>query len=258
MNISASAIIDFPLLSSIEDFFRGYKKAGVDGIEIVVGMKTRFRFDYIVSLSQKYALPITSIHQPTWSGLGIYFDEGFIQLAKKTGVKTIVFHPLTFFQIESQRMTAYFDSLQKIQKEYEIDVCLENMKNEHVYKKLFAGNKNGLTHLEDIFQIVSTYNFAITYDTSHAMYTRPQDEDIFHQLDPRIKNIHLSSFTKLVEHLPLTMGDFDSQSFLHYLKKHQYSGLLTFEIYYPKMLTWKMFDFEAIKKSVEIVKSMGR
>lgn len=81
--------------------------------------------------------------------------------------------------------------------------------------------------------------------------------DIFLKLFPRIKNIHLSSFCGKEEHLPLDTGDFDIKHFLKFLAKHNYKGLLTFEINYP--LTKRLFtpyDFSEIKRSVDIIKSL--
>src|SRR5882762_11215173 len=107
MQISAS-ITDFPVFSRMETFFRKYKEAGCDGVEIVIGFKQRWCYDYIWHLSQKYNLPITSIHQPPWSGLGISFDETFIREAVRRGVTQFVFHTLTFPRLDSDSMTSYF------------------------------------------------------------------------------------------------------------------------------------------------------
>lgn len=257
IKISASITCDFPIISRLHIFFREFKNAGLDGVEIVSGIRSRFRLDYVNNLSKQYKLPITSMHQSAWSGVGLYFDEEMLNKAQKMGVKTVVFHPLAFTSMESKRMHSYFRRLAAMQKKYDIAICLENMKKEKVYRPLFSGGKEVRTHLKNIYDAAEAYGFYLTFDTSHARFTHPQREPSFEHMLPRLRNIHLSSFHQKQEHLPLTMGDFDTKGFLQYLVQNKYPGLLTFEVYYPRMVALHKYDFSAIKDSVDVIRRVA-
>lgn len=257
MKIHAS-ITDFPVFSQTETFFKNFKAAGVEGLELVLGIKSRFEYARFSYLSEKYDLPIRSIHQPPWSGAGLYFDESFVRFAKKLGVRHIVFHPLALHGFESRAMKQYFEKLARLQEKYDICVMLENMPKDLVYARLHDNSPEHLLHhLEKIQKIADTYGFLITYDVSHAEIVHPQKEKIFQEIFPKIGNIHASSFHRGKHHLPFTMGEFDMPAFVAYLAKRNYQGLFTMEIYYPKLgLVMNRFDFRAIADSVGAVKKV--
>lgn len=259
MNISAS-ITDFPLFYHMETFFRKFHEAGVDGVEIVLGIKSRWQLARIKHLSKQYKLPITSVHQPPWSGTGVYFDEQFINWAKELGTKSIVFHPLSFTNFESRAMEKYLKKLAAMQQAYDITVMFENMPKDFVYKNLYLPPyTTNLQHLEQINTYADMYGLSLTYDVSHPELVQPQKEPIFQHMFSKIANIHLSSFVHDHHHLPLTMGNFDSKGFLHYLAKKKYKGLITLEVYYPQMqrMVWgNTFDFSGVADSVKVFKEI--
>lgn len=257
MKVNAS-ITDFPVFSQQETFFKKFKEAGVDGLELVLGVKSRFEFSRVAYLSEKYNLPISSIHQPAWSGLGIYFDESFVELGKRLNVHRIVFHPLAFRSFESNAGKSYLDRLARIQEKYNITIMLENMPNDYVYNRLHDGSSEHVQHhLEAVDRIADTYGFLITYDVSHAEIVKPQESPIFLKIFPKIGNIHASSFIPGKHHLPLTSGNLDTDGFVSFLQKQKYKGLFTLEVYYPKLnLIMNRYDFTAIAKSVAAVKKI--
>jgi len=258
MKINLS-ITDFPIFSQQETFFKKFKEVGVDGLELVLGIKTRFEYARISYLSEKYNLPIYSIHQPAWSGVGLYFDESFLKFAKKLGVSHIVFHPLAFCSFESRAMKGYFKKLSSLQEKYNFHVMIENMPKDYAYNKLYdESSKNQIeNHLEKIFEIAKNYGFLITYDVCHSEIINPVKSNIFKKLLPNVGNIHLSSFTKNKHHLPLTIGEFDTKDFIPFLIEQKYKGLLTFELYFQKLsLVLKDSEFKAIEDSVKIVRDL--
>lgn len=257
MKVHAS-ITDFPVFSQLETFFKKFKTAGVDGLELVLGVKSRFDFARIAYLSDKYDLPVASIHQPAWSGIGLYFDESFVEFAKKLGTRRIVFHPLAFQSFTSVSGKLYLEKLARLQEKHDVSVMLENMPNDLVYAKLHDGTpEHILHHLETINTIADTYGFLLTYDVSHAELTKPQDEKIFAKLFPKIGNIHASSFIPGKHHLPLGTGMLDTEGFVNFLEKKHYNGLFTLEVYYPKLgLIMNRYDFTAISQSVDVVKKI--
>lgn len=257
MKVNAS-ITDYPIFSPLETFFKKFKDAGVDGLELVLGVKSRFEYSRLAYLSEKYNLPINSIHQPPWSGTGVYFDESFVVFAKKLGIRNIVFHPLAFRSFESRAMKHYFEALAHLQEKYDICVMLENMPRDFAYKKLHDNTPQNIDHhLEKMNSIADQYGFLLTYDVSHAEIVNPEKNDIFKSIFPKIGNIHASSFIKGKHHLPFTMGDFKIKDFINYLQKEKYQGLFTLEVYYPKLLLIRnRYNFKAISDSVKIIKEI--
>lgn len=252
------SITDMPVFCSLEYLFSGMKNAGVDGLEIVIGVKSRLALPHLQKLSEKYNLPIISFHQPPWSGLGWYLDEGFIREGKAIGVSQYTFHPLPRFSFADEQMKSYFSWISRMQEKYQISAHLENMQK--VIRPGFLSQLIPLheqtTDYDAIIRIVKEYGLSMTFDTSHAYVISPQKQTWFAAIYPYIGNIHLSSFNDTTDHLPLHVGKFDNRGFLSELQKRQYKGLLTFEIFYPKLPLWG-YNFAAIKKSVEIVKNIS-
>lgn len=259
MKINLSLITDFPILAQLETVFKKSKETGISGIELVIGLKTRFEYPRILYLSEKYDLPIVSIHQPPWSGMGLFFDERLVQLVQKLGTRYITYHPLAFHSFQSKGGKQYLQKLAYLQEKYNVVIMLENMENEFSYRKLHDNTADHISHhLEDINRIADTYGFLITFDTSHAELLDPSKTEIFEKMFPKIGNIHASSFTKTQHHLPLTEGEFHSESFIKDLVKKKYQGLFTLEVRPSlKKLVTKNYDFSDIENSVALIKKIA-
>ncbi len=256
MQVSVS-IHDFsPLLRDLEYLYRGMKEAGADSLELLVGVKSRFRLKKIQQLSQKYDLPVLTLHQPIWSGLGWWLDEGFVALGAELGAKAIVLHPLVGVELESPAMDKYLSKFSVWQEKYGLTFCLENMPEEasSPFFKTFLPLAPSQADLRLLARTAARYGFKTTYDASHTMYSRPHERSDFLDIFPTIGNIHISSFRPGVEHLPLDMGELQAESFINFLKTQQYGGILTLELFYPSMLTAFKYDFGAIARSIKLVK----
>jgi sugar phosphate isomerase/epimerase len=153
-------------------------------------------------------------------------------------------------------MKSYFQKLAGLQEKYNILVMLENMPKDRTYSKLHDNSSDYiLHHLETINDIVDSYGFLMTYDTSHAELVKPQETEIFEKLFPKIGNIHASSFVKGKHHIALGSGIFDAEGFVKYLKKKKYQGLFTLEVNNPTINLMKnTYDFSAIAQSVLLTK----
>ncbi|CAN5186117.1 sugar phosphate isomerase/epimerase [soil metagenome] len=256
MPLSCS-ITDFsPLLLGWESIFTSLQDTGIDGVELVVGIKSRWNVRSLRKLAKKYHLPILSLHQPIWSGLDFYFDEGFFTVAQQLETSYITVHPLPNCEITSEKMMRYFEKLARVQEKYNLTILIENLSHEYSTKyvgKLFP-LANSVGDLEQLYKAAKTYNLGLTFDTSHLQDTKPQENKSFRTIAPLIQNIHLSSFNSKQAHLPVYMGDFDTPEFMRYLSHIQYQGLLTFEIYYPKEVTLFHYSADSIKKSVSYLK----
>jgi sugar phosphate isomerase/epimerase len=256
MKVNVS-IHDFaPLLKGHEFLFKRLKETGIDGVELAVGIKSRWSAPYYKSLSRKYNLPIVSLHQPVWAWLDLYFDEGFFAIAKELDVQYVTCHPLPKISFQSKRMREYLKRLSQIQSKTGIQVLIENMPEKYNHKLLSYLFPQDTT-TRDIMSLsntISEFGLNMTLDIDHLQSSTPHKEPFFTKIYPKIKNIHLSSFDGKKRHMPLYIGNFHAAEFIQYLNKVNYKGLLTFEINSTGLTTLFDYDFNAIKKSVEVVK----
>lgn len=249
-----TSIDDFsPLFRGPEYLFRGLASCGVDGVEVVLGFKSRWSIDKYLELSKKYKLPIVSAHQPLWSGLGIYFDWNFIEAAKKLGARQVVCHPLPKISLHDSRSQAYFKKLSDLQESSGVKVLIENLPQKYDNRLLnfFFPPKQHPSNIDDLRQIAKTFGFGLTLDIDHLQLSAPHEAPWFSAALSNVGNIHLSSFGNDKRHLPIYMGELRTVEFIEYLKQSHYRGQLTFEIKYPRAITGFTYDFKAIKKSVE-------
>lgn len=245
------SITDFsPLFFDLEYLFKRLKTTGIDGVELVLGVKSRWNAKRLIELSQKYAVPVISLHQPPWSGLGIWFDEGFLELAKTFGVTKITCHPLSGISFDHPYMQRYLQRLVDLQEKKGVEILLENLP-----QKWFGLTAD--THeIEVLLATVKEFGLKITLDIDHLRLASPHKAVWFSEVLPYIGNIHLSSFTPRYKHMPLYLGDLQTKAFIQALYKVKYSGLLTLELQYPGLVTFFNYDFDMVKKSVAEVRSV--
>jgi len=191
--------------------------------------------------------------------LGFWLDEGFMKLARDLEVKGVVIHPRAFVSLRGKISKVYLETFARWQDKYKMQVMLENapaLWNIKIMDLLFHMPEDAVS-LKYISQKAKDYGFLINYDTAHGSLPQPEKNKIFQSIFPQIGGIHLSSFTKHVDHLPLDQGLFNTRTFIQYLYKKSYKGLITFEIFYPKQIQFSNYNFDSIKKSILLVKSIN-
>ncbi len=250
------SIADIPLGIALEEYFLLASHLKVDGLEVVVGWKTRFYLSKLVRLSKRYNVPILSIHQPAWSIAGFWQDEKALYFAKKFDAKFVA-HPLANQHLNSDKSKAYYKWLVEMGKKYEVDILIENMTN--VYQLMpmlhYVSKKHhdSATDLEYFDTLCKKYHFGFTLDISHLMEPEPHKADGYAEISPFLRNIHLSDYTKKKEHMGLGDGDLNYHSFLTYLKETKYDGLINLELC-PRILNAREKYYRDIAKSVKIVR----
>lgn len=153
-------------------------------------------------------------------------------------------------------MRNYLKKLSQIQQQRGVEILIENLPevyNQKLVNYFFPPDVDSGDILS-LYEAVSEYDLKMTLDIDHLRTAAPHKEKWFKKVLPKIGNIHLSSFDTKRKHLPLYLGSFRSKEFINYLRKEKYNGLLTFEIDYPGLFTFFDYDFDAIKKSVEMIK----
>lgn len=250
------SIADIPLGIALEEYFLLASHLKVDGLELVVGWKTRFNLRKVVRLSKRYNVPILSVHQPAWSLAGLYNDAGAFKFAQRFGA-VFVAHPLVNQHVNSPKSKAYYKWLAEMKNKYELEILLENMTNIYQLMPLlhYVSKKHhdSATDLKYFDTICSRYGFGFTLDTSHLMSPEPQNEKGFAEIWPFMKNIHLGDYTPKKEHMGLGDGLLNYDSFLSYLKSKKYTGIINLELC-PRILNAREKYYKDIAKSVKIVR----
>lgn len=250
------SIADIPLGISLEENFLLASHLKVDGIELVIGWKTRWSMKKIVRLSNRYEVPILSIHQPPWSIAGFVQDEGAFKFAKRFN-SIFVAHPIVVQPMSSPKSQAYFKWLSDMKKKHNVDIMIENMTNIYQLMPLLhyisRKHHDSATDLHFFEKVCKKYDLGFTLDISHLMEARPHEAIGFSKILPYLKNIHLSDFTSKKEHMGLGDGNLDYDSFLSYLKKIKYSGLINLELC-PRILNAREKYYKDVSDSVEVVR----
>jgi sugar phosphate isomerase/epimerase len=250
------SIGDFsPLFHRPRFLFQGLQNTGADGIELWVGVKSRWTPQRYKKLADQYNLPIVSLHQPLWAMAGVCFDEGFFMLGQKLGVQHITCHPLPGVSLSDKRMLAYFKRLAAVQERIGIPILIENLPQTY---------RNGLLHrffppasdtsdVVRIYEAASAFGLGVTLDTDHVHLPDPHNQLWFDEVLPHVGNIHLSSFGSGKRHLPPYMGELQATDFIDHLHALHYAGTLTLEIGWPKAITILDYDFEAVRRSIALL-----
>jgi len=250
------SVADIPLGIALEEYFLLANNLKVDGLELVVGWKTRFNIRKVARLSKRYNVPILSIHQPPWSIAGMWQDEGAFKFAQRFN-SVFVAHPIVVQPMTSPKSKEYFGWLEKMSEKYQLKILIENMTNIYQLMPLlhYVSKKHhdSATTLIPFEKICKKYGLGFTLDISHIMEKEPQNAQGFEEMLPYLSNIHLSDFTEKKEHLGLGDGTLDYESFLKYLKKINYTGLINLELC-PRVLNAREKYYKDIAKSVNIVR----
>ncbi len=247
INLSTGWRFDLPL--SLKKSFIWAQELGFDGVELVMNSETLFKSkNSIKSLSEKYQVPIRSVHCPIvtmpflWP-LKYGVDKTF-RYASFFGASLVVIHPprMEGYQTHpGQNMLAY---LSKKQKEYpEIKITLENFESD---------NKESERNLEDLRKLLTKFNFSLTLDVNHVGFTNYKLPEAYRIFKDKIKNIHFSNQTTRAEHLPPYKGNLNLKDFLKNLKKDNYLGNLTLELLYQPFISSKKVKAD-IEKSIKFI-----
>lgn len=253
------SIGDFsPLLRKPDFLFRGLQSTGVDGVELWVGVKSRWSVQHLQQLSRQYNLPIVSLHQPLWAMTGVYFDEGFFTLAQTLRVQHVTCHPLPGISLDDERMRTYFKRLAAMQARIGIPILIENLPQAYRNGLLhhFFPPTNDTSDAWKVGEAAREFGLGVTLDTDHVHESNPHGEPWFTSLLSQVGNVHLSSFGDEKRHLPPYMGNLNTADFVRSLRKHNYSGTLTLEIGWPRSIMLRDYDFSVITKSVDFLRKM--
>lgn len=233
------SVADIPIGVTYESLFKAGAENGADGVELVLGWRTRFDMSLINRLSDKYRLPVLSVHEPFWGMFNLLREEGSMAVAGRMGVPYVIHPPLTR-NIESETTQTTLGKIADMAKKTGVRVLLENMPA-HVpieFIDRIWPTDESVVGLTNIHRNAKRFNFGVTFDTSHWRKKNPALEDEYRQILPEVENIHISDFKgRAIEHLALGDGEMDCREYLKSIKG-EYDRLVTLELSprwtYPK------------------------
>lgn len=220
----------------LHDAFRLAAETGFDGVEIMV-TSDRDTYDarVIGALSERYGMPVLSIHAPVLFFSTFVFGrnpriklERSLALARDVGARTVVVHPPYRWQRRSA--AGFVSTVRELQAASGITIAAENMFPVTVHGRdanAYAPDWNPGTL--DIA--------ALTLDFSHAALAGMNALDLAQQWGDRLRHVHLCDgsntepHTKLLdEHLVPGRGAQPVAEVLALLARRKFDGAVIAEI----------------------------
>jgi sugar phosphate isomerase/epimerase len=201
------------------------KRAGFDGIELVIGPEVDWRgTEYVKRLSQEYQLPILTVHPPLYGYRGWdninesyapYMDKA-VALSEAVGAKLMVVHPPRAHDYDTGVGREYVERVVAARESLNGNGLRLGVEN----GAKFTGRDNDyiLRALPELREFAEKHDFSMTLDTAHVGTFELDLLDSLQFFDGRVGNIHLSDLREVPHWLM-------NQPRLHsYYRQHQFPG----------------------------------
>ncbi|WP_371733945.1 sugar phosphate isomerase/epimerase family protein [Subtercola sp. PAMC28395] len=224
----------YPL--GVEEGFRHASLAGFDGVEVMVTRDEVTQSpDTLLALSEKYGVPILSIHAPVlllthfvWGRDPQIKLEKSAELAKAVGATAVVVHPPFRWQ------AGYAENFLRIVREttetFDIEIAVENMfpwKVKNTSLKAYSPGWDPVVMDCD----------AVTLDFSHAALSGRDSLEMAEALGSRLRHVHLCDGSASLdegrifdEHLLPGYGSQPVREVLQFLRSTDWSGNIVAEV----------------------------
>lgn len=232
IGMSTSAV--YPL--STENAFRLARIAGFDGVEVMV-TKDEITQDAraLLELSDRYELPILSIHAPVlllthfvWGRDPRVKLERSAELARSVGAATVVVHPP--FRWQAQYAQDFLRIVRETAGAYGVQIAVENM---FPWK---VGGRNLKAYAPGSDPTVMDCD-AMTLDFSHASLSGRDSLELAMAMGSRLRHVHLCDGSGSMdegrifdEHLLPGRGNEPVAEVLEYLVHHDWEGSVVAEV----------------------------
>jgi sugar phosphate isomerase/epimerase len=250
MRISLSTGWKFDMPFSLKKSFQMASELGFDGVELVINGEYWFhKIDFIKDLSNKFNMPILSVHCPLVMSFlfksKTWVDKTF-EIANVLEAELVVIHSHMLKPFYSKDGLDLLNYLKRKRDNYpNIKITLENFR---------YSQKNKFDNLEDLAKISEKYNYDLTFDTTHVGFTDYELLSVYNLFRPNMQNIHFSDWKDSHEHLVPGRGILPLVELLKKLKKDEYNGLLTLELLFLPFATYKK-AYQSSKDSISFIKS---
>jgi sugar phosphate isomerase/epimerase len=232
VGLSTTCLFPKPLETS----FRWGSEIGYDGMEVMVTTDQKSRdADYLLSLSEKYDMPIMSIHAPVlfltqfvWGRDDQVKLEKTAELAKAVNATSVVVHPP--FRWQAGYARNFERIVRQTSERYDMQIAVENMFPWRVARrslKAYAPSPDPTMLDVD----------AMTLDFSHASLTGRDSLELALAMGDKLRHIHLCDGSGsldegkvLDEHLVPGRGTEPVAEVLEYLARRGWDGEIAAEV----------------------------
>lgn len=201
------------------------KRAGFDGIELVIGPEVDWRgAAYVKQLSQEFQLPVLTVHPPLfgyrgWDEINISYApymEKAVALTEAVGARLMVVHSPRAFDFAESTGQEFVQKV--VASRRAINGHGPRLGLENSAKFTTRDEKYILRALPELRDFADKHDFAMTLDTAHVGTFELDLLDSLQFFDGRVGNVHLSDLRDIPHWL---MG----QPRLHsYYRQHQLPG----------------------------------
>jgi sugar phosphate isomerase/epimerase len=234
INVGMSTSCVYPLAT--EHTFRLAKLAGYDGVEIMVtNDEVTQDADALLALSERYGLPIFSIHAPVlllthfvWGRDPRVKLEKSAELARAVGATTVVVHPP--FRWQASYASDFLRIVRNTAADYGVEIAVENM-----FPWKVAGTS--LKAYSPGFDPTLMDCDAMTLDFSHASLAGRDSLDLAMAMGAQLRHVHLCDGSGSMdegkifdEHLLPGRGSEPVAEVLEYLASQNWTGTVVAEV----------------------------
>jgi sugar phosphate isomerase/epimerase len=234
--LSTGCLYENPL----SDVFKIAQISGFDGVELLIDRnKSNITPDDIRALSEKYGIPVVSIHSPfvACDGWGGFWNriEKTIELGKALSVQLVNFHPprgVLLYHNLNGRFPEHIENYINSVKDFDITLTIENLPcPKHLIgipllRRVFPSLVDNTCQ---IAKFAKDNGICVTFDTTHVGTTGQDIPNIYDTFKGTIANIHLSDYDGITQHLLPGRGKLPLKKFLKLLKNDGYDGFITLE-----------------------------
>jgi len=221
ISLSTGSLYFYPLRWT----FALAKRAGFDGVELVIGPEVDLRgAAYVKQLSQEFQLPVLTVHPPLFGYRGweqinenyAPYMEKAVELTQSVGAKLMVVHPPRASRYDDQEGQRFVKGVVTARNSINGKGPLLGVEN----GAKFTGRDDTyiLRALPELREFADKHDFAMTLDTAHIGTFELDLLASLEFFDGRVANVHLSDLRD-VPHWLL------NQPRLHsYYRQHQLPG----------------------------------
>lgn len=201
------------------------KRAGFDGVELVIGPEVDWRgAAYVSKLAQEFQLPVLTVHPPLygyrgWDAINISYApymEKAIALTQAVGAKLMVVHSPRAFRTEQGVGNEFIEKV--VAARSSINGSGPKLGLENSAKFEGRDSQYIFRALPELRAFADKHDFAMTLDTAHVGTFDLDLLDSLEFFDGRVANVHLSD----LRNVPHWMMN---QPRLHsYFRQHQFPG----------------------------------
>jgi hypothetical protein len=239
---------------SLEEGIAFAKKAGFDGIEYMLTMRDLvFGPSKALRLSEKYNMPITSLHQPLILIIQTpsWLFPRMLIIPKQFPHAQLVNHHVSAFMFRKPSPVRAL-KYKKMFEEADLMVSYESNPGNGLFSI-------GRQYAKPTYDPIAFQEFAwkhdlpMNLDVCHIASRNYDIVKFFTDNHKLIRLIHLSDFKDGKQHLPLGEGTLPIKKLLQEVKRLKWDGHITFEIFHFPNQQTKKKKLHALEKSLTFV-----